>query len=263
MKAIIPSSGNGTRMRPLTHSRPKELVEINNKPLIHHAVVECIKSKIDEIVIVIKKDKTSIEEYFNELKKSKGDHTDFLSNKLLNNEVEISFVIQEEANGSGGAILAAKEIIKDDDLVIIFPDVYVEEENPNILDMLNLSEKHDCSVIMVDSINKNEIDRYGVTINTGKYSDHYFIEEIIEKPSFIPHSDVFHGIIGRYVLKNEIISVLETLDKNVKNEIDLTQGLITLEKKIAKVITGKHFECGSIDSYKESLRTIERKGSSE
>ncbi|HHB1651112.1 sugar phosphate nucleotidyltransferase [Bacillus sp. TE8-1] len=261
MKAIIPSSGNGTRMRPLTHLSPKEMMEINNKPLIYHAVVECVKSKINEIIIVIKKDKLSIKEYFEEIKNSNEAHPDFLFNKILNNEVEISFVIQEEANGSGGAILAAKEIIKDEDFVVIFPDVYVQEESPNILDMIELSEKYNSYIIMVDLINKNEIDRYGVTINTDKSSNHYFIEEIIEKPSFMPDSEVFHGIIGRYVLKNEFISVLEQLDKNMKNEIDLTQGLITLEKKIAKVVKGKHFECGSINSYKESLRIMDKKRS--
>lgn len=261
MKAIIPAAGNGVRMRAITNSGPKELLEINGYPLIHHAVLECVISEINEIIIVIKKDKKSIIEYFQKLKLTNIVNPDLLTNKIRNNEVNINFIIQEESNGSGGAVLAARELIKEEDLIVIFPDVYVQSERPNILEMLDLLEKYDCSIISVDSIDRNEIDRYGVTITTDKNDDYYIIEDILEKPSFKLGDEFYHGIIGRYVLKNEIFNILEKIGKNIKNEIDLSQGLITLEKKVAKVIKGRHFECGSISPYKESLKYISEKGS--
>ena len=63
-QAIIPLAGQGTRLLPFTSVLPKELMPINGKPVIEYILDECIKSGINEIILIISKKKQTIKEYF-------------------------------------------------------------------------------------------------------------------------------------------------------------------------------------------------------
>jgi glucose-1-phosphate thymidylyltransferase len=51
MKAIIPTGGMGTRMRPLTFTANKHLIPVANKPLIHYPIETIIKAGITDIIL--------------------------------------------------------------------------------------------------------------------------------------------------------------------------------------------------------------------
>jgi len=53
MKAIIPAAGFGTRMRPLTFTRPKPVLNVAGKPIIVHAIETLQAAGITEIGIVV------------------------------------------------------------------------------------------------------------------------------------------------------------------------------------------------------------------
>ena len=63
-KAVILAAGLGTRMLPATKSVPKELSPIVDKPALQYLVEECVKSGIEDIMIVISRGKTLIEDHF-------------------------------------------------------------------------------------------------------------------------------------------------------------------------------------------------------
>ena len=63
-KAVIPAAGLGTRMLPVSKTVPKELLPINNKPMIQYSVEEAVYSGIEEIIIVINREKEIIKDYF-------------------------------------------------------------------------------------------------------------------------------------------------------------------------------------------------------
>ena len=63
-KAVILAAGLGTRMLPATKSVPKELIPIVDKPALQYLVEECVKSGIEDIMIVISRGKTLIEDHF-------------------------------------------------------------------------------------------------------------------------------------------------------------------------------------------------------
>ena len=63
-KAVIPAAGFGTRFLPATKSQPKEMLPIVDTPTIQYVVDEAIAAGITDILLVIGKNKRSIEEYF-------------------------------------------------------------------------------------------------------------------------------------------------------------------------------------------------------
>ena len=63
-KAIIPAAGFGTRFLPATKSQPKEMLPVVDKPTIQYIVEEAVESGIEDILIVIGRYKSSIEDHF-------------------------------------------------------------------------------------------------------------------------------------------------------------------------------------------------------
>ncbi len=53
MKGIILHGGYGTRLRPLTHTGPKQLIPVANKPISQHALEDLVKAKINEIAFLL------------------------------------------------------------------------------------------------------------------------------------------------------------------------------------------------------------------
>ena len=63
-KAIIPAAGFGTRFLPATKSQPKEMLPVVDKPTIQYIVEEAVDSGIEDILIVIGRYKSVIEDHF-------------------------------------------------------------------------------------------------------------------------------------------------------------------------------------------------------
>ena len=63
-KAIIPAAGFGTRFLPATKSQPKEMLPVVDKPTIQYIVEEAVESGIEDILIIIGRYKSVIEDHF-------------------------------------------------------------------------------------------------------------------------------------------------------------------------------------------------------
>ena len=98
MKAIILAGGLGERLRPLTNNTPKPLLLVKGKPILEHAVENFKKHGIKDIILAVGYRADKIKEYF-------GDGSKF--------GVNISYCIENEPLGTGGAIKKASENIKE------------------------------------------------------------------------------------------------------------------------------------------------------
>jgi len=96
--AIILAGGLGTRLRPLTLETPKPLLPIKGKPIIEHAINNFKKYGIKEIILSVGYKADKIREYF-------GNGEKF--------GINISYCIENEPLGTGGAIKRAAENIKE------------------------------------------------------------------------------------------------------------------------------------------------------
>ena len=63
-KAVIPAAGLGTRVLPATKVMPKEMLTIADKPAIQYIVEEAAKSGIEDILIILSRGKSIVEDHF-------------------------------------------------------------------------------------------------------------------------------------------------------------------------------------------------------
>ncbi|MEK7555013.1 MAG: sugar phosphate nucleotidyltransferase, partial [Patescibacteria group bacterium] len=63
MKCIILAAGEGKRLRPLTIDKPKPMVEVLGRPLLHH-IIDSLPKEITELVLVVGYKAEAIQKYF-------------------------------------------------------------------------------------------------------------------------------------------------------------------------------------------------------
>src|ERR1700743_1349728 len=63
-RALIPAAGRGTRFLPVTKTVPKELLPIVSTPALEFVVAEAARNGLTDVVLVVKKDKVGVAEYF-------------------------------------------------------------------------------------------------------------------------------------------------------------------------------------------------------
>ncbi len=277
--AVLPVAGLGSRFLPITKSIPKEMLPIIDKPLIQFAIEEAIEAGIEKIVFVTSYTKKAIEDYFSinsELEKrllqsNKENLIEKIHPKYLD-EVEFSYIFQEEPNGLGHAILQAKDLVDDEYFGIILADDLLVHEIGCLSQLLNIHHENNSSVLGVFAADHGKISNYGV-IDGVLDGDSYKLNNIIEKPK-AEEAPSNLAVFGRYILSKEIFNHLENTNPGVNGEIQLTDAIKSLIEKDAvraTKIMGKRFDCGSkegyisaiidrslsIEKYKDALKNID------
>lgn len=111
MQCVILAAGRGTRMGELTAEKPKPLLTINGQNLIEYKLNQ-LPPEIDEVILVIGHLGNQIQQYFG----------------VSYSGRKISYVEQDELNGTGGALWAAKSLLKGKFLVMMGDDLYARAD---------------------------------------------------------------------------------------------------------------------------------------
>jgi mannose-1-phosphate guanylyltransferase len=98
MKMIVIAGGKGTRLRPITDTIPKPMVEVQGKPILEHILLHARQFGITEFIFALCYLPTIVTDYFGDGKKW---------------DVKIDYIFEDENNplGSAGAILEAKNLL--------------------------------------------------------------------------------------------------------------------------------------------------------
>ncbi len=195
MQLIILAAGRGTRMKELTDQVPKPMLEINGKPILA-CKLEALPGEIDEVVFVIGYLGNQIQKYFG----------DFYAGK------KISYVVQEELNGTGGALHAARDVAKEDFLVMMGDDLYAREDIEKIM-------KFDLAIVGMENLNSK---RFGVITLNGEGNLKETIENLGVQGTILENT-------GLYKLNRKFFDY-PLVKLEGKNEMSLPQGLSLMAK---------------------------------
>ncbi len=252
-KAIIPAAGFGTRFLPATKAQPKEMLPIVDKPTIQYIVEEAVESGIEEILIITSKYKKSIEDHFDktfELEydlRSKGKADLLKIVEDISNLVDIHFVRQKEQLGLGHAINCAKAFVGDEPFAVLLGDDIVKtKEKACLKQLIDVYEEKGASVLGVQTVDKSQVDKYGIVAGEKIGDRLYKVSGLVEKPP-VSEAPSNVAILGRYVLEPEIFESIANTEKGKGGEIQLTDALIKLGQSneiFAYDFEGKRYDAG-------------------
>lgn len=252
-KAVIPAAGFGTRFLPATKAQPKEMLPIIDTPVIQYVVQEAVDSGIEDILIISGKGKRSIEDHFDrnfELESrivEKEEEALYTQLRHIENMANIHFIRQKELNGLGDAIYYARFHCGNEPFAVLLGDTILGSIIPVTQQAIDTYEQYGHSVIAVETVPKDKVDRYGIVGGEMLNQKVLKLNEMIEKPD-INKAPSNLAIAGRYILTPDIFTALEKTERGKGNEIQLTDALRILlnqEDIMATIIEGKRYDIGN------------------
>ncbi len=206
MQGVILHGGQGTRLRPLTHTGPKQLIKVAGKPVSQWVLEQLRDSGIRDVVIILgDNNPNKVVEYY-------GDGSRF--------GVKITYVYQGKARGLADAVYRVKDVITEDRFLVYLGDNIVPYDDLSSF----LSFKGSASILLAKVDNPN---RFGVAvIKEGK------VVKLVEKPKE-RISDL--ALVGVYGFTKEIFDVIEDLKPSWRGELEITdaiQGLIDRGREV-------------------------------
>lgn len=238
-KAVIPVAGLGTRFLPATKTVPKELLPIVDIPSIQYVVQEAVDAGIREIIFVTGRNKDSIEDHFDEApeleqvlaERGQTEMVDML--RRIAEMTEVVSVRQKKPLGLGHAVLCARDLVGEEPFAVMLADDLIDGGIPCIRQLLDIFEETGESVVALMEVPRDEVYRYGVIRGQEIKTHLYQVEATVEKPA-VKDAPSNMAIIGRYILRPEIFTILEKLPAGRGGEIQLTDALAQLvqERKV-------------------------------
>nr|KAJ3421466.1 mannose-1-phosphate guanyltransferase [Polyrhizophydium stewartii] len=197
MKALILVGGFGTRLRPLTFSKPKPLVDFANRPMILHQIEALAKVGVKEVVLAVNYQPETmvsamqkVEEEFN---------------------VKITFSIEPEPLGTAGPLGLARDILGHDDspFFVLNSDVICEFPFKSLLDF-HLSHGKE-GTLMTTAV--EDPSKFGVIVLK---PDSTQIDRFVEKPKEWVGNQINAGI---YIFNPKILSRIPNKPTSIETGI--------------------------------------------
>lgn len=194
MQCVILAAGEGSRMRPLTTSRPKVMLPLAGKPSLEHLIRNVKEAGISDIIIVVGYREEAIRSYF-------GDGSEF--------GVSIKYVVQRRQLGTADALRTAEPFVTDT-FLMLNGDMIVDVE-----DLTKICETE--APVMAVSTTTHPEDFGVVTLSGDKIAS-------LEEKSLEPKSNIINA--GAYLFGTEIFDTLKKVSPSSRGEYELTDALM-------------------------------------
>jgi len=206
MRAVILAAGRGTRMMPLTQTRPKMMIPVLNRPILEHILVGLRDAGAREFLFVTGHLGDQIADYF-------GDGSDW--------DVAIDYRPQDLDRGAkyGTAIAAGlgRDFVGDEPFLLTFGDIMTPPENYSNL-MAAYQASPGSAFLCVNRV--EDVSAGGaVFVRDGQVVD------LVEKPPAGTASTPFINS-GVFILRPEVFSAIDQLTPSARGEYELTTALV-------------------------------------
>ncbi|WP_166880240.1 UTP--glucose-1-phosphate uridylyltransferase GalU [Salinibacterium sp. ZJ450] len=264
-KAVIPAAGLGTRFLPATKAMPKEMLPVVDKPAIQYVVEEAAASGLDDILMIIGRNKNALANHFDRVTEleialeKKGDHTKLSRVNHSNTLADIHFVRQGDPLGLGHAVLRSRKHIGDESFAVLLGDDLIDERDELLTPMIEESQRRQTTIIALMEVPAESIHLYGcAAVEETDDPNVVRVTGLVEKPS-AEDAPSNLAIIGRYVLRPEIFDILEVTPPGKGGEIQLTDALQVLAADETSggvygvVFKGRRYDTGDRVDYIKSV----------
>jgi glucose-1-phosphate thymidylyltransferase len=200
MKGVILHGGHGTRLRPLTHTGPKQLIPVANKPISQYVLEDLHNSGIKDIAIIlggIMPDK--VKDYY-------GDGSKF--------DVNVSYVYQEKPAGIAHAVGLTEGFVKDSAFVVYLGDNLLKGGISKFVREFQ-REVYDAMILLCEVENPQQ---FGVA----EFNKNGNLVKLIEKPKKPPSN---YALTGIYFFKPIIFKMIKKLKPSWRGELEITEAV--------------------------------------
>ncbi len=210
MKGLILSGGHGTRLRPLTHTGPKQLIPIANKPVLFYAIEDLKEAGVTDIGLILGTNMPG------KVKEAVGDGSQF--------GVNITYIIQGEPKGLAHAVAVAQDFIGEDSFIMYLGDNILKSGIKEFVEGFDESD-YQARILLQPVKNPKQ---FGVAELNGEGH----VLNLVEKPEH-PKSNL--ALVGIYLFKSSIFDAISRIKPSWRGELEITdaiQELLNTELKV-------------------------------
>jgi glucose-1-phosphate thymidylyltransferase len=235
LKGVILHGGHGTRLRPLTYARPKQLLPIANVPMSQYGLESIKETGINEIAIIIGGNNSDkVREFY-------GDGSNF--------GVKITYIEQDEPRGIAHAIGLCEKFVNNEKFLVFLGDNVILRKLSDYA--IEFEKSSDAAKILLCEVSNPK--QFGIA----DIFEDGSIKKIMEKPKNPPTN---LAVIGIYFLTDEIFKIIKNLEPSWRNELEITdalQILLETKKRISyNTITKYWKDTGTIEDIIDANKTI-------
>lgn len=210
MKGLILSGGHGTRLRPLTHTGPKQLIPVANKPVLYYAIEDLKEAGVTEIGLILGTNMPG------KVKEAVGDGSKF--------GVNITYIMQGEPRGLAHAVTVAQDFVGEEPFIMYLGDNILKSGIKEFVEGFQDSD-YQARILLQRVDNPRQ---FGVA----ELDDQGHVIHLVEKPEE-PKSDL--ALVGIYLFKPSIFEAISRIKPSWRGELEITdaiQQLLNTEKKV-------------------------------
>lgn len=239
MKALILAGGAGTRLRPITHTRAKQLVPVANTPILFYGIESMVAAGITEIGVIV------------------GDTRDEVMAALGDGSVfgaTITYIPQDEPLGLAHCVLIARNFLGDDDFVMYLGDNLLEQDLASFTAAFEAARSSaappDAQILLKQVPDPH---RFGIAV----LDDAGDVVHLVEKPAD-PPSDL--ALVGVYLFTASIHEAVAAIEPSARGELEITdaiQWLVDQGRRVrCELLTGWWIDTGKLTPLLEANRLL-------
>lgn len=235
MKGVLLSGGTGSRLRPITHTGPKQLVPVANRPVLEYAIEDLKAAGITEIGVVL--GNVGREEIQGLL----GDGSEY--------GVDITYIVQGNPLGLAHAAGCARDFVGDDDFVMYLGDNILKQGVAALVESFQEGD-YGAGIALQEVENPQQFGIVDVDADGN-------ITKLVEKPDDPPTN---LALIGMYVFSPAVFDAIEQLEPSWRGELEITDAIqLLLDDGYAidsHVVTGWWKDTGKPEDILEANRLV-------